>query len=75
MTSAFLVSVISYSFSPICLQNTMKKNVFTAFFKVSIDHLFDNLESAKKELLFWEKVWKKSRILDPNICTNNGILE
>ena len=29
------------------------------FFKVSIDHLFDNLESGN-EVLFWKKVWKKS---------------
>ena len=25
--------------------------------------------SLEKKLLFWKKVWKKSRILDPNICT------
>ena len=37
-----------------------EKTVAPAFLKVSIDHLFDNLESGKKELLFWEKVWKKS---------------
>ena len=51
-----------------------EKTVVPAFLKVSIDHLFDNLESGKKELLFWEKVGKKSWILDRNICTNPGIL-
>ena len=51
-----------------------EKTVVPAFLKVSIDHLFDNLESGKKELLFWEKVWKTSWILDRNICTNPGIL-
>ena len=30
-----------------------------AFFKVSIDHLFNNLESGK-EIIVLEKVWKKS---------------
>ena len=51
-----------------------EKTIVPAFLKVSIDHLFDNLESGKKELLFWQKVWKKSWILDRNICTNPGIL-
>ena len=40
-----------------------------ALFKVSIDHLFNNLESGK-EIIVLEKVWKKSWILDPKICTN-----
>ena len=48
---------------------TWKK--FLRFFKVSIDHLFDNLESRKKKLLLWKKVWKKSWILDPKISTNS----
>ena len=51
-----------------------EKSFVPAFFKVSFDHVFDNLESGKKELLFWKKVWKKSWILDPEICTNPGIL-
>ena len=41
-----------------------KKIFVSAFFKVSIDHLFDNRESANII------VWKKSWILDPKICTN-----
>ena len=40
------------------------------FFKVSTDHLFDNLESGKKNYCFGKKVCKKSWILDPKICTN-----
>ena len=32
-------------------------------------HLFDNLESGKKKLLFWKKSGK-SLELDPKICTN-----
>ena len=39
-----------------------EKSFVPAFFKVSIDHLFDNPESGKKESLFWENVWKN--ILD-----------
>ena len=51
-----------------------EKSVVPAFLKVSIDHLFDNLESGKKKLLFWEKVWKKSWILDRDIFINPEIL-
>ena len=36
-------------------------------FKVSIDHLFDNLESGKK-IIVLEKKSGKSRILDPKTC-------
>ena len=43
-----------------------EKSFVPAFFKVSIDHLFDNLES-EKEIIVLEK---KPRILDPKICTN-----
>ena len=57
------VLVKSYSILPVCLQCTMKKALFLHFCKISIDHLFDNLESGN-ELLFWKKVWKKSCSLD-----------
>ena len=39
------------------------------FLKVCIDHLFDDLET-EKEIIVLEKAWKKSWILDPNICVN-----
>ena len=38
----------------------MKKSFVPAFFKVSIDHLFDNLESGKRNHCFGKKVWEKS---------------
>ena len=47
-----------------------RKSFGPAFFKVSIDPLFDNLESGKRNFCFGKKVWKKSRILDSKICTN-----
>ena len=34
----------------------------------SIDHVFDNLESRKRNIVL-KKVWKKSWILNPKICT------
>ena len=40
-----------------------------AFFKVSIDHLFDIRESGKK-IIVLEKKSGKSRILDPKTCAN-----
>ena len=50
-----------------------EKSFLPAFFKVSIDVLFDNLESGKK-LLFWKKDWpKSSKILDPKIYTNPAL--
>jgi len=36
-----------------------EKSFVSAFFKVSIDHLFDNLESGKRNDYF-DKGWKKS---------------
>ena len=36
------------------------KSFVPVFFKVSIDHLFDNLESRKINNCFGKKVWKKS---------------
>ena len=48
-----------------------EKSFVPAFFMVSADHLFDNLESGKRNNKFFgKKVWKKSSILDPKICTN-----
>ena len=41
-----------------------EKIFVSAFFKISIDRLFDNRESGKII------VWKKSWILDPKICTS-----
>ena len=46
-----------------------EKSFVSAFFMVSIDHLFDNLGSGKRNYCF-HKGWKKSWILDPKICTN-----
>ena len=63
----FFVLLRSYSMSPVCLKQN--KALFLHFFKVSIDHLFDNLESGN-ELLFWKKVWKKSCSLDLKIRMN-----
>ena len=40
------------------------------FFKVYIDHLFDNLESGKRNHCFGKTVWKNSWILKPKNCTN-----
>jgi len=37
----------------------MKIALFPAFFKVSIDHPFDNL-GLEKEIIVLKKVWKKS---------------
>ena len=41
----------SYSTSSSCLQSTTKKALFLRF-KVSIDHLFDNLESGERNYCF-----------------------
>ena len=41
------------------------------FLKVSIAHLFDNLEPGKRNFCF-EKSLEKCGILDPKICTNPG---
>ena len=42
-----------------------KRFVPCVFFKVSTDHLFDNLESGKRNYCFGKKVCKKSWISDP----------
>ena len=56
----FFVLVKSYLISPVCLQPSTKKALFLASFKVSTDHLFDNLESGKRNYCFGKKVGKKS---------------
>ena len=48
----------------------VKTSFVPAFFKVCINHLFENLESGKRNDCFGKKVSEKSRILDPKICTN-----
>ena len=48
---------ISYSISPVSVQCTMKKS-FGPAFKVSIDHLFVNLESGKKNYLLRKRSGK-----------------
>ena len=37
-----------------------EKILVPAFFKVSVDHLFDNLESVKRIYYFGKKIWKRS---------------
>ena len=43
------------------------KKLCSCILKISVDHL---PLVWKKKLLFWKKVWKKTWILDPKICTN-----
>ena len=50
----FFILVKSYSISPVCLQRTWKKLCFFVF-KVSTDHLFDNLESEKRNIIVLRK--------------------
>ena len=47
----FFVLVKSYSMSSLRLQRIVKKALFLPFLEVSIDHLFDNLESGKKIII------------------------
>ena len=57
----FFLLVKLYSISPVCLQHIVDKAFCSCiFFKVSIAHLFDNLESGKRKLhvLFWKKSGK-----------------
>ena len=56
----FFVLVKSYSISPVCLQPSTEKALFLASFKISTDHLFDNLESGKGNYCFGKIVCKKS---------------
>ena len=56
----FFVLVKSYSISPVRLQCVHReKSYVTAFFKVCIDHLFDNLESGKRNYCFGKKSLEK----------------
>ena len=50
--------VKSYSISLVRLQRIMEKALFLRFFKASIDHLFDNLESGKKNYGFGKSLEK-----------------
>ena len=52
VSSFFFVLVESYSTSPVRLHCVMKKSFVPAFFKVSVNHLFDNLESGKRNYSF-----------------------
>ena len=54
----FFFLVKSYSISAVCLQHTMKIAWFLAFFKVSIDHPFDNRESRKRNYCFEKNLEK-----------------
>ena len=54
----FFVLVESYSTSPVRLHCVMKKSFVPAFFKVSINHLFHNLESEKRNYSFGKSLEK-----------------
>ena len=56
---SFLFFFQSYSTSSSCLQSTTKKALFLRF-KVSIDHLFDNLESGERNYCFGKSSGKSS---------------
>lgn len=50
-----------------------EKSFVPVFFKVSIDHLsLVTLSLEKYTIVFKKKVWKKSGILDPKVCTKPG---
>ena len=54
MSDIFFLLVKSYSIrSNVCI--APRKSFFPAFFKVSIDHLFDNIESGKKKIIVLEQ--------------------
>ena len=65
----FFVLFKCYSIFSVCLQRTMKK---AAFFKVSIDHLFKNPESRKRNCCFEKKsgksveFWIQKSVRTPN---------
>ena len=73
ITEINFVLVKSYSISPIRLQHIINK-LCSCIFKVPFDHLFDNLESRKKEIqkLFWQKksLEKNSNMCYAKICAN-----
>ena len=49
---------------------SLKRVCFCFFFKVYIDHLFDNLESGKSNYFFGKSLEKVLNFLDPKICMN-----
>ena len=54
----FFLLVKSYSILPVCLQCIIEKGLFLFFFKVYIDHLFDNLASGKRNYCFGKSLEK-----------------
>ena len=64
-----------YLISLIRLQRVMKKALFLCFFKVSVDQLFDNLESGKRNYCFGKVSGKSIEFWIKNtICTNRASL-
>ena len=61
-----LYVIIFFRFGEILLNLAHTLVFLHSVFKVSIDHLFNNLESGKESIVL-EKVWKKSWISDPKI--------
>ena len=61
-----LYVIIFFRFGEILLNLAHTLVFLHSVFKVSIDHLFNNLESGKETIVL-EKVWKKSWISDPKI--------
>ena len=55
----FFVLGKSYSMSSLRLQRIVKRALFLPFLEVSIDHLFDNLESGKRNYYFGKKSGKR----------------
>ena len=51
-----------------------KKSLVLVFFKASLDHLLDDPESGKR-IIVLEKVWEKSWVWNPKICTNPAHLK
>ena len=64
----FFVLCESYSTLAVGLQCIMKNASFLPCYGLLITYLI--ILSLGKKILFWKKVWKKSWILDPKICTN-----
>ena len=48
----FFLLVKSDPILPVCLQRVMEKDLFLQFLKASTDHLFDTLESGKRNCCF-----------------------
>ena len=55
----FFVLVKSYSLFSLRWQRIVTKTLFLPFLEVSIDHLFDNLESGKRKYYFGKKSGKR----------------